>query len=548
MDKLLLRIVSIIIVSLGWLYFIIPWSTMWMDLPLSGREYKLWLDLQGWVELDYKIDLKTVRETADYTPAKEDQIVEWLKSIIEKRIQTLKINDSVLTTSTYMDEKHIIVEIPMKWGDAELNKANIARAKDAIWKVVKIEFKEKRKQVTEADYKQRKDIAKNFITDLKKSKNNFTLTSDEYKFSNSNLITWVFNDSNSMSWLLVEPKKLKVWEVSDVITWSGFLSSTYILEKGYYVLFKKSSSEIDYVFVWANPSEWMAAKDKKGRVLNDKYFNSASVSLNQLSLPQVSLNFNSEWADIFWELTTRLVWEQIAIFVWWEMLTAPNVNEPILNWSAVITGDYDFESANKLANDINTWVVPAPIYLTSERSIDSKLWMDSLQKLILAWVVWFAIIFIFLVFAYRLSWALAWISLAIYLILLLTIVKLFWIVLTLAWIAWIILTLWMAIDANILILERTIEELQKSESRMKAIKIGFEKSFSAIWDSNVTWIIISIILYIFGVNMIKWFWLMMWLWLLLSVFTVLYISKLFTYLLFRNEKLSTEILIWKIKK
>ncbi|MDD5770451.1 MAG: protein translocase subunit SecD, partial [Candidatus Gracilibacteria bacterium] len=96
----------------------------------------------------------------------------------------------------------------------------------------------------------------------------------------------------------------------------------------------------------------------------------------------VELTFNQEGAEIFGELTTRLKGQQIAIFVGGEMLTAPTVNDAILTGKAVITGNYTSETATKLSQDINTGVVPAPIYLTSERTIDSKLGLNSLNQLI----------------------------------------------------------------------------------------------------------------------------------------------------------------------
>jgi preprotein translocase subunit SecD len=234
----------------------------------------------------------------------------------------------------------------------------------------------------------------------------------------------------------------------------------------------------------------------------------------------------------------------MAIFVWWELLTAPNINEPILTWRAVVTWRYDIPEANKLAMDINTWVVPAPIYLTSEKSIDSKLWKSSLNKLIYSGLTGFLLIFIFLIWIYRLSGFLASVALVLYVIIILAIVKILWITLTLASIAGLILSIWMAIDANILIFERIRDELNNWEKISQSAKIWFKKSWSAIWDSNVTGLIVAMILFIFWINMIKWFGLMLGLWILVSLFSVMWISRILIFLAAEKSK-STKVFLWK---
>jgi preprotein translocase subunit SecD len=290
----------------------------------------------------------------------------------------------------------------------------------------------------------------------------------------------------------------------------------------------------------------MPAMDSEWRILNDKYFVKSSVQFNEAYTPMVELTFNSEWAKIFWELSTRLVGQQMAIFVGWELLTAPNINEPILWGKAVITWSYTPEEARLLAQDINTWVVPAPIYLTSEKTIDSKLWASSLEKLIFAWISWFLLILVFLILVYRLAWFMSAVALLMYIALILTIIKSLWIVLTLASIAWLILSVGMAIDANILIFERIKDELKSWKNIQEATTIWFKKSWSAIWDSNVTWFIVALILFIFGVNLIKGFWLMLAIWIIVSLFSVMWISRILLILL-SDTMDSKEKFIW-IKK
>jgi len=151
---------------------------------------------------------------------------------------------------------------------------------------------------------------------------------------------------------------------------------------------------------------------------------------------------------------------------------------------------------------------------------------------------------IFLISVYRLSGFLASVSLIIYVLIILAIVKFLWITLTLASIAGLILSIWMAIDANILIFERVIDELKSWEKIINATKIWFKKSWSAIWDSNVTWLIVAIILFIFWINMIKWFGLMLALWILVSLFSVMWISRVLVFLAAEKAK-NEKTFIWK---
>lgn len=516
MRHLIFRIFLIFVFGTLLFSYIFPWKSYNLEVPFSGWNYRLWLDLQWGIELDYKIDLTELKKEEWFNNVREKETIEGLKSIIDKRVESLKINDSEINDASYAWENHIIVQIPLKWNDSIENSANIAKAKEAIWKVVKIQFKERKASFTQEDFDKRNKIAIDALSEINKWEK-FSVVASKYTLSFEKVLNWevwkyedLLKKSDNIKTKQINEVELLSWDVGylivdDVVKWNN----------------------IKYIFISKNPSDWTPAVDSKGRVLDDKYFTKSSVQFNDAFQPMIELVFNQEWAEIFWELSKRLVWQQMAIFVGWNMLTAPVINEPIYWWKAVITWNYTPEEAKKLSMDINTWVVPAPIYLTSEKTIDSKIWASSLSKLIVSWFAWFFLIFVFLIYAYRVSWIMAAISLVLYTIIVLFIVKLFWIVLTLASIAWLILSVWIAIDSNILIFERIKEELDKGNSILDSTDIWFNKSWSAIWDSNFTWLIVSVILFVFWTNMIKWFWLMLWIWILVSLFTAIYISKIF---------------------
>lgn len=548
-----------------------PWVKFGYNfLPESLSEYKLWLDLHGWVELDYKIDLEVAKLKPNYN---ETSTVEWLKSIVEKRVNSLGTAEPTILTAKYGNEQHIVVQIPSqnfnweKLSEEEQSAKNneyIQKAKDTIGKVVRLEFKEQKTEITDADKKERKDIADKIKGDLTWDID-FATIGNKYKDSYENIIysawsgardtmpqeatfTWMENVKTPfISDVLISSQKgtLSMWEDGNISMWES--------EKGYSIVkinsIKKEEKERDvttwtwaktvtkkekytettydyqYIFVNQKPSEWTAAKTKAGDVLDERYLTKAASIISQVGSPQVELIFNDAGWKIFKELTARLISKRLAIFVWWELLTAPTVENEIPNGKAVITWDYTIDSAKKLANDINTWIVPAPIYLTSERTIDAKIWWDSLDVIIRAWIMGFLLILTFLILVYRLSWLFAWIALLLYIMITMSVVKIFWVVLNLASIAWLILSVWLAIDANILIFERSKEEIRNKMSIGKAINIWFDRSWTAIWDSHITQFVSAIILYLIWVNLIKWFWLMLWIGIVVSLFSAMWVSR-----------------------
>lgn len=546
MNKLIFRTLFMMIFGVLLFAYIFPWKTYDIHVPFTWKEYRLGLDLQWGIELDYKVDLDDAKKSEDYNKAKESEIIEWLKSIVDKRIESLNINDSVITSASYGWEQHIIVQIPLKWNSSLENQKNIEAAKQAIGKVVKIEFKELRWTITQDDKNQRKQLAQDILSEVTTSSYDFFVTANKYKLSKENI------DIGTLDLEKIKQITDFEWEIASGIAGQVIEAKwvwNFSFDDGYWIVQwvvwdDSKVNSVNYIFVTASPSEWKPASDNTWRVLNDTYFKTSSVQFNEAFQPMIELTFNDEWADIFGELTSRLVGQPIAIFVGWENLTAPTVNEPILSGRAVITGDYTPESAKQLSTDINTWVVPAPIYLTSEQSIDSKLGSQSLQKLVLAWVVGFILIFIFLIYVYRISWLLASVSLFIYVMLILAIVKTLWIVLTLASVAGLILSIGMAIDANILIFERIKDEFKNTTSLVSASNQWFKKSWSAIWDSNITGFIVALILFIFGINLIKWFGLMLGLGILVSLVSVYWVSRVLVFLAAAEAK-NKKYFIWK---
>lgn len=533
--------------------YILPWNSYFTAeeieankfLSFVAKPFTLGLDLQWGVELDYKVDLDSVRSTSGGV-INESNIVEGIKSVIDRRvIEGLKLSEPTIQTAQYGKEQHIIVQIPTQdYGDISeeekirKNREDVARAKEVIGKVVQLEFREQKTDITESDRLERRMLADKALTDLKDS--SFDVVGGKYRDQEERVVFATGTGSLPPEATFAGYDKIAQFPHRTGVVETSGMSEYTIGADGQPVVTTNSGFAIvelrgktgtgnnysySYIFFDQKPSEWKAAKTADGKILNDKYLLSAGVGFTQAGQAQVELVFNDEGKKIFAELTKRLLGKQIAIFVGGQLLTAPTVQAVIADGRAVITGSYTIESARSLANNINTGIVPAPIYLTSERTIDAKIGSHALREILIAGLIGLAVIVVFLSLFYRVSGLLAGLALVIYTLILIALIKFFGSVLTLASIAWVILSIGLAIDANILIFERMREALKEWLALDKAIHIGFEKSWTAIWDSHVTSLSSAVILYVFGISLIQGFGFMLGLGIVLSLFTAMWVSR-----------------------
>ena len=167
----------------------------------------------------------------------------------------------------------------------------------------------------------------------------------------------------------------------------------------------------------------------------------------------------------------------MAIFVGGQLISAPNVNQKISGGNAVITGDYSIQTAMQLANDLNTGAIDAPVILSGQYTISATLGDSALNLSLIAGLIGLIAVTLFMIFNYRILGVFAVLALLIYSIIIIFIIKVTGIVMTLAGIAGIILSIGMAVDANILIFERTKEELDTGKNFTASITAGFERAW-----------------------------------------------------------------------
>ena len=262
--------------------------------------------------------------------------------------------------------------------------------------------------------------------------------------------------------------------------------------------------------------------------LTGKYLKKATLGFNQTTLePQVLLEFNSEGAKLFKEITSRNVGKRLAIYIDDVLISAPVVREEISGGKAQITGNFTVEEARELARNLNAGALPVPIKLISQTSIGPTLGSISLQKSLKAGIWGFLGVILFMILIYRLSGVLAGLALIIYAGILLSLFKLIPVTLTLAGIGGAILSIGMAVDANVLIFERMKEERKAGESFQRAVEAGFSRAWPSIRDSNLTTLIVAVIMFSFGTSFVKGFALTLSLGILVSMFSALFITRTF---------------------
>lgn len=269
--------------------------------------------------------------------------------------------------------------------------------------------------------------------------------------------------------------------------------------------------------------------------LTGKDVKKALISTNPGGQWVVSLEFNDKGTKKFGKLTQELVGKPMAIFFNGDLQSAPTIQEPILGGHAQISGGdsgFAYEEAKKVVDLLNAGALPVPAKIIEESLVGPTLGADSIAKSKTAAMVGVGIVMLFMMLYYRLPGFIANIALIIYSLLVFAVFKVVPVTLTLAGIAGFILSIGMAVDANILIFERTKEELKAGRTLFTAINAGFDRAFTSIFDSNMTTIITCVILYFLGTSIIKGFALTLIIGVLISMFTAITVTKNFMHLLF----------------
>ena len=249
---------------------------------------------------------------------------------------------------------------------------------------------------------------------------------------------------------------------------------------------------------------------------------------NQNNETVVSFTLDRVGAKRFGKATSANIGRQLAIILDGKIISAPVIRDTIASGSGQISGGFTFQSATDLSLLLRSGALPAPLNIIEERTVGPDLGQDSIDAGMIALIIGFLLVIIFIFIKYKIFGLITNITLIINLLILLGILTLFEATLTLPGIAGIILTVGMAVDANVLIFERIKEELKSENNNIIAFDSGYIKSRTAILDANITTLLAAIILFFMGSGPIKGFSVTLGVGIFTTLFSVYFIARLFT--------------------
>jgi protein-export membrane protein SecD len=257
---------------------------------------------------------------------------------------------------------------------------------------------------------------------------------------------------------------------------------------------------------------------------------------NETNETVVSFTLDRVGAKRFGKATSTGIGKQLAIVLDGKIISAPVIRDTIASGSGQISGGFTFQSATDLALLLRSGALPAPLNIIEERTVGPDLGKDSIDAGIIALVIGFFLVILFIFIKYKIFGLITNMTLVINLFLLIGILTMFEATLTLPGIAGIILTVGMAVDANVLIFERIKEELKNEKNNLIAFDSGYTKSKTAILDANITTLLAAIILFFMGSGPIKGFSLTLGVGIFTTLFSVYFIARLMTVLYVSKNK------------
>ena len=275
---------------------------------------------------------------------------------------------------------------------------------------------------------------------------------------------------------------------------------------------------------------------KRVIVTGDNLTNAKPALNNVTNQAVVNFTFDRVGAKKFGRITTDNVGKRLAIILDNKIVSAPNINEPIIGGSGQISGNFNFQSATDLALLLRSGALPAPLKIIEERTVGPDLGEDSIKAGAISMIIGFLLVIFFMFLKYKFLGIIANTALIVNLILLVGILTILEATLTLPGIAGIILTVGMAVDANVLIFERIREEMKEEKSIIHSFDVGYKKSRTAILDANITTLISAIILFFLGSGPVKGFAVTLGIGILTTLFSAYFFARhLSSFYVLRNK-------------
>lgn len=268
------------------------------------------------------------------------------------------------------------------------------------------------------------------------------------------------------------------------------------------------------------------AVKRLGGIRGDMLTNAQQTNNQQSNEPVVSITFNSEGGAKFAKLTTENVNKPFAIILDGKVLSAPNINEPILGGSAIISGNFTTQSANQLAIALRSGALPVDLKVVEERTVGPDLGADSIRKGMIAMLIGTAALMTFILVTYGRFGVYANLALVFNVLMILGVMAIANTTLTLPGIAGFVLTIGAAVDANVLINERIREERARGRWVIQAVEMGYKEASRAIFDANITNVIAAVLMFVFGSGPVRGFAVVLMIGIVTSVFTAVTLTRM----------------------
>lgn len=255
---------------------------------------------------------------------------------------------------------------------------------------------------------------------------------------------------------------------------------------------------------------------------------------------EIAFELSSNGSKLFSDFTSAHVGDILAIVVDKQVISAPRINQAITSGNGMISGNFDYESANNLAIQLRYGSLPIPLKVVEVRTVGPTLGQDSLRRSMVAGLIGFTIVVLFMLLFYRLPGFTADVAILIYALIAFAIFRFIPVTLTLPGIAGLILSTGSALDANILVFERIKEELRSGKNLRQSVDLGWKRAWPSIRDSNIAILLTSGILFWFGstygATIVKGFSITLMLGVIVSVFTALVVTRAFMEIVVANMK------------
>jgi len=259
-------------------------------------------------------------------------------------------------------------------------------------------------------------------------------------------------------------------------------------------------------------------------VYTGKELKSATAGYDQGNNPNIQ--FQTKNPSKFGDMTTKNIGKLLGIFLDHRYVSAATIQSPIFD-QGQITGQFTVDQTVTLANELNAGALPAHIDIIEKETIGATLGKLDLIQSLKASMLGLGLVLIFMIAVYRLPGFLADVALAIYVLIMLAVLSLAHATLTLPGIAGFVLSIGMAVDANVLIFERIKEELWNGKTMSAAVRVGFARAFSAVFDSHFTTIVGAGVLFMLGTGTVQGFAFTLFWGMAISLFTAVFITRFF---------------------